>query len=75
MKQMNAIDAIHWLVNNPMGKLYDEYGNHIIWGPYSNVIEFYRRENADDNDHYANLERYSVQEFLKNFNDSKFNTL
>ena len=72
---MNAIDAIHWLVNNPMGKLYDEYGNYITWGPYSNVIEFYRLENADDNDHYENLERYSVQEFLKSFNDSKFSTL
>lgn len=28
------------LINHPIEKLYNQYGNFYLWGPYLNVIEY-----------------------------------
>ena len=35
VKFNNSKEAVKWLVDHPLDKLYDEYGNYVIWGPYS----------------------------------------
>lgn len=40
MKYINDKDALNWFINYPIEKLYDQYGNFYLWGPYLNVIEY-----------------------------------
>lgn len=47
----NPQDALNWMLNHPLEKLYDEYGNYYLFGPYSNIIEYwyYYGDSEDEN--------------------------
>ena len=74
----NSKDALNWLINHPLEKLYvDEYGNYVIWGPYSNIIEYWHFlgdwEDEDGNLYPGDwdFERLSIDEFLKEYENEK----
>jgi hypothetical protein len=63
MKYTNAKDALNWLVNHPLEKLYDQYGNFYLWGPYSNVIEYHYE--IDIENWIWDMDRINADEFLE----------
>ena len=63
MKYTNAKDALNWLVNHPLEKLYDRYGNFYLWGPYSNVIEYHYE--IDIENWIWDMDRINANEFLE----------
>lgn len=63
MKYTNTKDALNWLVNHPLEKLYDQYGNFYLWGPYSNVIEYHYE--IDIENWIWDMDRINVTEFLE----------
>ena len=63
MKYTNAKDALNWLVNHPREKLYDQYGNFYLWGPYSNVIEYHYE--IDIENWIWDMDRINADEFLE----------
>ena len=63
MKYTNAKDALNWLVNHPLEKLYDQYGNFYLWGPYSNVIEYHYE--IDIENWIWDMDRINANEFLE----------
>ena len=63
MKYTNAKDALNWLVNHPLEKLYDQYGNFYLWGPYSNVIEYHYE--IDIENCIWDMDRINANEFLE----------
>lgn len=73
MIRLKNKEAISWMVNHPLKELYDEYGNYFIWGPYSNVIEHHYE--IDNENAIWDFDRYSVEEFLKIFEDLELETL
>lgn len=81
MKFNNSKDALNWLVNNPDKKLYvDEYGNYVIWGPHSSVVEYWHflgdYEDEDGNFYPGDwdMDRMSPNEFLKEYDNVELNT-
>lgn len=63
MKYTNAKDALNWMLNNPLKKLYDQYGNYYLWGPYSNVIEHHYE--VDIENWIWDMDRINADEFLE----------
>ena len=63
MKYTNAKDALNWLVNHPLEKLYDQYGNFYLWGHYSNIIEHHYE--IDIENWIWDMDRINADEFLK----------
>lgn len=63
MKYTNAKDALNWLVNHPLEKLYDQYGNFYLCGPYSNVIEYHYE--VDIENWIWDMDRINADEFLE----------
>ena len=76
MKFTNSKDALNWLINHPLKKLYvDEYGNYVIWGPYSNVIEYWHYIGGEDEGYDPwDFDRLSSEEFIEQFNNEILNT-
>lgn len=58
----NAQDALNWMINHPLEKLYDKYGNYYLWGPYSNVIEY--NYEIDIENAIWDMDRLNTDEFL-----------
>ena len=68
VKFNNSKEAIKWLVDHPLDKLYDEYGNYVIWGPYSNVIEYWHYIGDEDEGYDPwDFDRLSLEEFINQF--------
>ena len=68
VKINNSKEAAKWLVDHPLGKLYDEYGNYVIWGPYSNVIEYWHYIGGEDEGYDPwDFDRFSLEEFINQF--------
>ena len=68
VKFNNSKEAIKWLVNHLLDKLYDEYGNYVIWGPYSNVIEYWHYIGGEDEGYDPwDFDRLSLEEFINQF--------
>jgi len=69
----NSKDALNWMVNHPLEKLYvDEYGNYVIWGPYSNVVEYWHYIGDEDEGYDPwDFDRLSSDEFLKEYENTK----
>lgn len=38
----SAKEMLEWMKAHPLKNVYDEYGNYLIWGPYSNIVEDWR---------------------------------
>jgi len=81
MKFNNSKEALNWLVNNPDKRLYvDEYGNYVIWGSYSNIIEYWHflgdYEDEDGNLYPGDwdMDRMSADEFIKEYDNVKLST-
>lgn len=72
----NSKDALNWMVNHPLEKLYvDEYGNYVIWGPYSNVVEYWHYIGDEDECYDPwDFDRLSSDEFLKEYDNVKLST-
>ena len=69
----NSRDAAQWLVNHPLEHLYDEYGNYVVWGPYSNVIEY--NYEIDNENGIWYMDRYNIDEFISYFSQSHLETI
>lgn len=68
VKFNNSKEAVKWLVDHPLDKLYDEYGNYVIWGPYSNVIEYWHYIGGEDEGYDPwDFDRLSLKEFINQF--------
>lgn len=71
MKFNKAQDALNWLINNPLKKLYDEYANYYVLIPNSNIIEYYHNlgdwEDEDGNFYPGDwdFDRINIDEFLE----------
>lgn len=63
MKFNSSKEALNWMLNNPLKKLYDQYGNYYLWGPYSNVIEYHYE--VDIENWIWDMDRITVDEFLE----------
>ena len=63
MKFDKAQDALNWLINHPLEKLYNQYGNFYLWGPYSNVIEYHYE--IDIENWIWDMDRINADEFLE----------
>lgn len=63
MKFDKSQDALNWLVNHPLEKLYDKYGNFYLWGPYSNIIEYHYE--IDIENWIWDMDRINTDEFLE----------
>ena len=63
MKFDKAQDALNWLINHPLEKLYNQYGNFYLWGPYSNVIEYHYE--IDIENWIWDMDRINTDEFLE----------
>lgn len=37
----NSNQAFQWLIDNPEKRLYDQYGNYVIYNPNSTYIEYH----------------------------------
>ena len=72
----NSKDALNWMVNHPLEELYvDEYGNYVIWGPYSNVVEYWHYIGGEDEGYDAwDMDRMSIDEFIDQYDNIKLNT-
>jgi len=71
-------DAAQWLVNHPDKRLYvDEYMNYVIWGPHSNVIEYWYFlgdwEDEDGNFYPGDwdFDRLSIENFIDQFDNTE----
>ena len=72
VKFNNSKEAVKWLVDHPLDKLYDEYGNYVIWGPYSNVIEYWHYIGGEDEGYDPwDFDRLSLEEFINQFENIK----
>lgn len=63
MKFNSSKEALNWMLNNPLKKLYDQYGNYYLWGPYSNVIEYHYE--VDIENWIWDMDRITIDEFLE----------
>ena len=72
----NSKDALNWMVNHPLEKLYvDKYGNYVIWGPYSNIIEYWHYIGGEDEGYDSwDFDRLTIEAFIKEFNNEKLST-
>lgn len=68
VKFNNSKEAVKWLVDHPLDKLYDEYRNYVIWSPYSNVIEYWHYIGGEDEGYDPwDFDRLSLEEFINQF--------
>lgn len=76
MKFSDSKSALNWMINNPLKKLYvDEYGNYVIWGPYSNVVEYWHYIGGEDEGYDPwDFDRLSPEEFVEQFDNEILST-
>lgn len=76
MKFSDSKSALNWMINNPLKKLYvDEYGNYVIWGPYSNVVEYWHYIGGEDESYDPwDFDRLSPEEFIEQFDNEILST-
>lgn len=69
-------DALNWMVNHPLEKLYvNKYGDYVIWAPYSNVIEYWYYIVGEDVEYDPwDFDRLTIEAFIKEFNNEKLST-
>ena len=62
--------ALLWLLSHPLEKLYyDEYGNYVIYGPFSKVIEDWHYIGGEDEGYDSwDFDKLTLEEFVDNFN-------
>ena len=70
VKINNSEEALNWLINHPMQKLYDQYGNFVLYIPASNVIE--HNYEIDIETATWDMDRYTQEEFIEQFKNVKF---
>ena len=72
----NSKEALNWMIQNPLKKLYvDEYGNYVLLGPYSNVIEYWHYIGGEDEGYDPwDMDRMSIDEFIDQYDNIKLNT-
>jgi hypothetical protein len=76
MKFSDSKSALNWMINNPLKKLYvDEYGNYVIWGPYSNVVEYWYYIGGEDEGYDPwDFDRLSPDKFIEQFDNEILST-
>ena len=72
----NSKEALNWMIQNPLKKLYvDEYGNYVLWGPYSNVIEYWHYIGGEDEGYDPwDMDHMSIDEFIEQYDNVKLST-
>lgn len=66
-KSSNQRDVLAWLKAHPLEKLYDQYGNYILWGPNRKVVE--HNYEIDNENAIWDMDSYSEEEFLEVFDN------
>lgn len=76
MKFSDSKSALNWMINNPLKKLYiNKYGNYATCVPHSNVIEYWYYIDGEDEDYCGwDLDRLSLEEFIKQFDNEILST-
>lgn len=81
MKFKNSSEAIDWMMEHPLKRVYDQYGNYAVYVEESNMVESFlfigEWEDADGNFEpgYWNMDKYAPEEFVEAFEDTPLETL
>lgn len=80
MEFKSSSEALDWMVEHPLERLYDQYGNYMVYVEESDTIESfwftgdYEDENGNFEPGYWDMIRYSLEEFVEAFDDVPLET-
>lgn len=69
----NVKEMLSWMKAHPLKNVYDKYGNYLIWGPYSNVVEYWHflGDSIDEDGNFIpgdwDYDRLSEEKFLEQY--------
>lgn len=81
MKFESSSEALDWMMEHPLKRVYDEYGNYAVYVEDSNTVESFwftgDWEDADGNFEpgYWDMDKYAPEEFIEAFEDTPLETL
>lgn len=80
MEFKSSSEALDWMMEHPLERLYDQYGNYVVYVEESNIVESfyftgdYEDENGNFEPGYWDMDKYAPEEFVEAFDDVQLET-
>lgn len=80
MEFKSSSEALDWMMEHPLERLYDQYGNYMVYVEESDTIESfwftgdYEDENGNFEPGYWDMIKYSPEEFVEAFDGVQLET-